>query len=136
METVIDKVRTATDGPWEYECDLPESSTESVEVYGEEGTVYLIRAGLKVKKQNVAREGFVAGKPVEEINKLVREYRPGGTARISNRTRAFDLITDRSMDIASDPKLKKEVRDLLGKNDFKGIIAKLSGEVIPPDDEE
>jgi hypothetical protein len=135
METVIDKVRTATAGPWEYECDLPESTTESVEVYGEEGTLYLIRAGLKVKKQNVAREGFVQDKPLEEINKLVREYRPGGTARISNRTRAFDLITDRSLDIAQDPKLKREIRDLLGKNDFKGIIAKLSGEVIAEDEE-
>lgn len=135
MQEILDKVKTKEGGPWEYKIGLPETVSEAVEVYGEEGALYLLNAGLKVKMQNVARETLANGGTVEEAEKKAREYRPGGGMRQSLRTRAFDLITMNVQKMNEDATLRNKIREFVGKNDFKSIITEFTGEVFSTTEE-
>jgi hypothetical protein len=136
MEKVIGEVKTKTAGPWTLEMYLPDSVAEFIEVYGDEGTLYLARAGLKVKQQNIGRDVLANGGTPEEANQKARDYRPGGPGKVSNMTKAFDLIQDKALELAGNPTLAKEVRDLLQNKKFKEVIEKLGEKAEPENIEE
>ncbi len=113
----------ASDEEFGFEMPLPESLTEAVEVFDEENVFAIFNAGLKVKLQNIAREGFREGKKtVDEINEAVASYRPGVVARRGLKSQAFDLVMDKNAIIKEDPDLHKTVREAYGKGDFKAVI--------------
>lgn len=110
--------------PQIYNADVPVDWAEACEVYGETGAMDIFLAGLKVKQDNVARNGFRAGKTVEEVEALVAGWRPGGM-RTSKKTIATQLLMEKAMDITGNADLKGKIQTAFIKNDFDTIIALL-----------
>lgn len=107
---------------YEFEMPLPETLDEANEIYGEDNALWLLNSGLKVKLQNVAREAFRQGKSKEEAEELVRAYRPGTTARKGAKSRALELITEKSDEIKADPELMAQVKEAFGSSNFKEVV--------------
>ncbi|HBR21587.1 MAG TPA: hypothetical protein DD713_03320 [Nitrospiraceae bacterium] len=135
MKIIENEVRTKDAGPWIASLYLVESPEEAVEVYGKEGTTMLINSSLAVKQQNIERDIF-SGAAADadmvavrkEAEQKAKDYRPGSTAKTSNKMKAYELLKQNMDRINSDKDLDEKVSGFLLKNDFKGIIAILSGE--------
>lgn len=110
--------------PQTYNADVPENWAEACETFGETGAMDIFIAGLKVKQDNVARNGFRSGKTVEEVEALVGGWRPGGM-RTSKKTIATQLLMEKALEITSDAELKGKIQTAFIKNDFDTIIALL-----------
>lgn len=141
MNEVVSKVKSQEPDAqgvkeWEFKMTLPETIAEAVEIFTEDGALYLLNSGLKVKKQNIARDAFVDNKSAEDAAALANAYKPGGGARKSIKDRAFDLIMDKAVEIKQTEGLEAEIRDLMKKADFKAIIQKLTGEKVETADDE
>ncbi len=130
MKVGLESVRfaEAPDTKYEFDMPLPESLDEASEIYGEDNALWLLNSGLKVKLQNVAREGFRSGKSREEAEEAVRAYRPGVTSRKGVKARALELITEQSDQLKDDPELKENVMQAFIASNFKEVVALLEGE--------
>ena len=129
MKTENMKVKTKDnqDG-WEFTTPLPESIEEAIAVYGAETAYDVFMAGFSVKVQAVARGMFNDGKTREEVEAALRDFKPGSGMKKSFKDSAFELMTDGNIQtqLADDPALRQEIKDLFSKNQFGAIVDKLS----------
>ncbi len=121
MRITEDVVKTAAGTEWTYSLDLPESIEEAVELFGKDNTLALLNAGLKVKKQAIAREMFKAEKTREEVEEAVRGYRPGSSKK-SMTEYALELITAKADYLNINPQVKSQVIKAATKKDYKSVI--------------
>lgn len=122
MKESTEVVRTANGDEWQYTCTLPESIDEAVEVYGENGALYLLNSGLKVKEQNVARELYRNGKEADEVNAAVAAYRPGQGTRTSAKKQALELIVANSDMLRDNGDLLEKVQSAFVGGNFKDVV--------------
>jgi hypothetical protein len=123
MRTTTETVRTKnSEEGFEFECPMPETLEEAAELYGAEHVFAIFSSGLKVKLQNIAREGFKQEKPLDEINAAVAAYRPGNVARRGLKTQAMDLLIEKNDIVKNDPDLHAAAREAFGKGDFKVVV--------------
>ena len=121
MKQTTDKVRSSDGQEWSYTKVLPETIDEAKQVYGEEGTLYLIHSSLVVKEQAIARALFKAGKTREEVDKEVAAYRPGakrGGSGVSKAT-VFNRLMDLAEKVAANPEAKDAIREAIKEGDWK-----------------
>jgi hypothetical protein len=135
MKVVEKEVKTKDAGPWIASLFLVDSLEEAVEIYGKDRTVMLINSALAVKQQNIERDEFSSAAEGADMVKVradaeekAKAYRPGATAKTSNKLKAYELLKLNIGKINADKDLDEKVTDFLVKNDFKGNIALLSGE--------
>lgn len=122
MKETQEVVRTAGGDEWPFNTVLPESIEEAVEVYGEDGAIYLLNSGLKVKEQNVARELFRNGKDTDEVNEAVAAYRPGSGGRTSIKKQALELIVKNTETLRENPDLMTQIQEAFLGSKFKDVI--------------
>lgn len=122
MRITEDVVKTSAGDVWKYQIDLPDSIEEAIELFGAEGSLSLLVAGLKVKKQAIAREAFKAKKTVEEVNEAVSSYRPGTGSKKSQAEYTLELITAKADYLNLNPDAKSKIIKLASKKDYKAAI--------------
>lgn len=127
MRITEDVVKTSAGDTWTYQIDLPDSIEEAVELYKSDGALALLNAGLKVKKQAIARELFKQGKSVTEVNDAVAAYRPGSGSKKSQAEHALELITSKADYLSLNPEVKDRIIRHAAKRDFKAVIDMLKG---------
>jgi hypothetical protein len=115
-------VKDQEGGEWEISMRLCETMEEAIDIFGEAGALTLLNAGLKVKKQNIARAMSKAGKSREECEAAMDEYRPGRTAKTSKKKIAFDLIKANADRLNDDVELNSTITDAFVKTDWQTII--------------
>lgn len=114
-------VRTAEGQEWTYTACLPESIQEAVDIYGEEGALFLLTSGLTVKQQGVARELYKKDKTREEVDQAVAAYRPG-QKKSSLKEEALEAIMLNSGRIQSDPDLAAKVKQAFTSGNFRQVL--------------
>ncbi|RLG67620.1 hypothetical protein DRN93_04210 [archaeon] len=124
MELREEIVRTQDGQEWSFSMPLPETLEEAQDVYGADGALYLLVSGLKVKLQAIAREAFKRGASREDVERLVKDYRPGGQKK-SMKERAMELITEKADLIKNDPEMKEELQALFVRGRWGQIVEKL-----------
>ena len=122
MENLDSLVHSKDGGEWPVTLVMPETLEEASEVYGESGALILLRAGLKVKQQNIARTAFRQGKERDEVDKLVANYRPGQSNRKSKQAVAAELIAEKAPLIAGDADLQEKLTEAMVKSNWQGVI--------------
>ncbi len=135
MKEVEKEVKTKDAGPWVAKLFLVESLDEAKEVYGDEGGTFLLNSGLAVKQQNIERDIFSSAKPDADMAGAVRleaeekakAYRPGSTAKQSNKAKAYALLKVKMSEIIANKELDDKISDALMHNNFKEIIILLEG---------
>ena len=124
MRETTEVVKSADGGQWEFKMTLPETIDEACEIYGKDGALDIFNSGLKVKKQNIAREGFKNGKDIDEVESLCEAYRPGEKKK--NQGEIFtELVMENAEQLRMDPDLKKEILDLYKTGKVKDAIDRL-----------
>ena len=129
MVESVEMVKDSDGGNWEITMVLMETLEESVEVYGNEGALSLLNAGLKTRKQNIARNAFRSGKTREEAEELMGDYRPGQSSKVSKKKKAYELIMSREKSemINSNAELKASVTDAMAASKWQDVIDLLEG---------
>jgi len=123
MKISQEKVKImATGQEYEFEMTLPESLEEAADVFGEQEVYGIFISGLKVKLQNIAREGFRAELSQEKINEKIAAYKPGVVSRRGAKAMAMDLLMIKSEDVKNDPDLRQSVMEAFVKGDFKTVV--------------
>ena len=121
MKQTTDTVRSSDGQEWSYTKTLPETIDEAKQVYGEDGTLYLIHSSLVVKEQAIARALFKAGKTREEVDKEVAAYKPGAKRGGSGVSKAsvFNRLMDLAEKVAGNPEAKDAIRSAIKEGDWK-----------------
>lgn len=115
-------VKDAEGGQWEITMRLCETLDEATDIYSETGALTLLNSGLKVKKQNIARLMSKSGKPREEIETAMDDYRPGRSSRTSKKTVAKNLIRDNADRFAEDSELQAGVLEAFTSENWQEVI--------------
>lgn len=118
-------VRTSEGNEWQYTACLPETIAEAVDVFGEEGALYLLNAGLTVKQQGVARELYKRDKSRQDVDQAVASYRPGHK-KASLKEEALEAIMLNSHRISNDANLAAKVKSAFTSGNFKQVLDLLS----------
>ena len=122
MENLDSLVHSKDGGEWAVTLVMPETLDEAREVYGEGGALVLLRAGLKVKQQNIARTSFRQGKERDEVDQLVVNYRPGQSSRKTKLSVASELIAEKASIIAEDADLQEHLTEAMSHSDWQKVI--------------
>lgn len=125
MKNVTETVKSVSgENPFEqsFSMPLPETWEEAVEKYTFDGAWNIFIAGLKVKLQNIAREGFRKKKSVEDVEKDLADYKGPATTKETLVERAFDLLTEKADLLRVDPETTEKVRGLMKSNKFREAV--------------
>lgn len=126
MKIVDAKVKMRDfDGEFDFKMPVMESLQEAVDRYGERVIFKLVQATLKAKLQNKARNLFRAGKGLEEVNKIVAEFVPGGDPNRGLKTKAMDLLTAKGKQVRCDPDLKLAALEAYSRGDYMCVVEML-----------
>ncbi len=127
MQTSTEMVKDTQGGEWEITISLPESIDEAREIFGDDGVLTLFNAGLKVKLQAIARNGFKRGDSREVVEAAMAEYKPGRSVRQSKKRIAFELIAKNGPMLLENPELYEQVNEAVYNNKWGAVIELLEG---------
>lgn len=128
MKSKTFTVKTANGEEWNFSANsYPENWNEAVKNFGEDGAFDILESGLDIRLQNLGRDQFRKGKTQEEVEEQVTSYQPGG-GRSSKKQRAFDLITEKAVEVGADPQLKTDVNAAFKAGDWDTILNLLEKE--------
>ena len=127
MQQSTEVVKDSHDGEWEVTITLPESIDEAREIYGDDGVLTLFNAGLKVKLQAIARNGFKRGETREAVEAAMAEYKPGRSSRRSKKRMAFELVAQNGAMLLENPDLYQQVNDAIYNNKWDTVIELIGG---------
>lgn len=122
MKSKTFTVKTKDNEEWTFTVNnYPENWDEAKQNFGEDGAFDILESGLDIRLQNLGRDQFRKGKSQEEVEEQAASYQPG-SGRSSKKQRAFDLITEKAVEIGSDPQLKTDVNAAFKAGDWDTIL--------------
>ena len=122
------KVSTKGGESWEYTSVLPDSVDEAKEVFGEEGTLFLIHTSLIVKQQGIARDGFRKEASREDTDAAIALYKPGSKrgGKGGLRKQVLDRVLDDKGSLAANAEVRETVREAIKNGDWGAALDALN----------
>lgn len=126
MREQVEKVKTQDGQEWEFSMPMPESLDEAIETDGKEGVFNTYLAQRKIFLQNIAREKFKKEATRSEVEEAVAQAKPGsGGQKQSLRSRAVNLVMEKSYLMQNDPELKDKVQQDFVAGKFRDVVEAL-----------
>lgn len=123
MREQVEKVKTQDGQEWEFSMPMPESLDEAIETDGKEGVFNTYLAQRKIFLQNIAREKFKKEATRSEVEEAVAQAKPGsGGQKQSLRSRAVNLVMEKSYLMQNDPELKDKVQQDFVAGKFRDVV--------------